>query len=86
LPEERLPAANATLLSFARKVARKRRMGFGFGFIAITTIVNAAVILVAGRFVAAARPNPRALRPFDYGFAALMSAFALRLAWSETRQ
>lgn len=57
----------------------------GFGFIAITTIVNAAVILVAGRFVAAAKANPRALRFFDYGFAALMSAFALRLAWSEAR-
>jgi len=57
----------------------------GFGFIVITTIVNAVVILVAGRFVAAAKANPRALRLFDYGFAALMSAFALRLAWSETR-
>ncbi len=57
----------------------------GFGFIAVTTIVNAIVILVAGRFVAAARANPRALRLFDYAFAALMSAFALRLAWSESR-
>ena len=34
----------------------------GFGFIAITTSVNAIVILVAGRFVAAAKRNPRALR------------------------
>ncbi len=57
----------------------------GFGFIAITTVVNAVVILVAGRFVAAVRANPRALRWFDYGFAALMSGFALRLAWSEGR-
>ena len=57
----------------------------GFGFIGITTLVNAAVILVAGRFVAAAQANPRALRGFDYGFAALMSAFALRLAWSEAK-
>ena len=57
----------------------------GFGFIAITTAVNAIVILVAGRFVAAARANLRALRVFDYAFAALMSAFAPRLAWSETR-
>ncbi len=57
----------------------------GFGFIAITTAVNAVVILVAGRFVAEAKANPRALRLFDYGFAALMSAFALRLAWSEAR-
>ena len=55
----------------------------GLGFIAITTIVNAAVILIAGRFVAAARRSPGVLRLFDYAFAALMSAFALRLAWSE---
>ena len=57
----------------------------GFGFIAITTVVNAIVILVAGRFVAAAKRNPRALRIFDYGFAALMSAFAARIVWSEAR-
>ena len=57
----------------------------GFGFIAITTAVNAIVVLVAGHFVAAAKRNPRALRIFDYGFAALMSAFAGRLIWSETR-
>lgn len=57
----------------------------GFGFIAITTIVNVVVILVASRFVAAAKANPRALRLFDYGFAALMSAFALRLACSRGR-
>ena len=57
----------------------------GFGFIAITTAVNAIVILVAGRFVAAAKRNPRALRIFDYGFAALMSAFAARLMWNEAR-
>ncbi len=57
----------------------------GLGFIAVTTAVNAEVILVAGRFVAAAKRNPRALRIFDYGFAALMSAFAARIVWSEAR-
>jgi threonine/homoserine/homoserine lactone efflux protein len=57
----------------------------GFGFIAITTAVNAIVILVAGRFVAAVNRNPRALRVFDYGFAALMSAFTARLMWNEAR-
>ena len=57
----------------------------GFGFIAITTLVNAIVVLVAGHFVAAAKRNPRALRIFDYGFATLMGAFAGRLIWSETR-
>lgn len=57
----------------------------GLGFIAITTAVNAIIILVAGRFVAAAKHNPRVLRLFDYGFAALMSAFATRLVWTEAR-
>ena len=57
----------------------------GLGFIAITTALNALVILVAGRFVAAAKRNPRALRLFDYGFAALMSAFALRSVLRESR-
>ncbi len=65
--------------------ASAKLFALGFGLIAITTLVNAAVILVAGRFVAAARANPRALRLFDYAFAALMSAFALRLAWSRGR-
>ncbi len=57
----------------------------GFGSNAITTLANAIVVLMAGRFVAAARRNPRALRVFDYGFAALMSAFAGRLSWSQIR-
>ncbi len=65
--------------------ASAKLFALGFGFIAITTIVNAIVILVAARFVAAAKANPRALRLFDYGFASLMGAFALRLVWSEAR-
>jgi threonine/homoserine/homoserine lactone efflux protein len=65
--------------------ASAKLFALGFGFIAITTLVNAAVILVAARFVTAARANPRALRLFDYAFAALMSAFAARLVWSEAR-
>ena len=51
----------------------------GFSFIVIGGLVNAAIIAVAGRFVAAAKANPRALRWFDYGFAGLMGAFAARL-------
>jgi hypothetical protein len=31
------------------------------------------------------KENPRALRLFDYAFAALTSAFAARLFWNETR-
>ena len=51
----------------------------GFSFIVIGGLVSAAIIAVAGRFVAAARANPRAMRWFDYGFAGLMGAFAARL-------
>ena len=68
-----------------RHFSRLKLFALGLGFIAITTAVNAIVILVAGRFVAAAKRNPRALRLFDYGFAALMSAFAARLVWAEAR-
>ncbi|MGD0563274.1 MAG: LysE family translocator [Roseiarcus sp.] len=52
----------------------------GLEFIAIGVAVNCAIILVASRFVAAAKANPRAIRWFDYGFAGLMGAFAARLA------
>jgi len=51
----------------------------GFSFIVIGGVVSGAIIAVAGRFVAAARVHPRAMRWFDYGFAGLMSAFAARL-------
>jgi threonine/homoserine/homoserine lactone efflux protein len=57
----------------------------GFGFIAVTTLVNAVVILVAARFVSVAKAKPGVVRLFDYGFAALMSAFAARLLWNEAR-
>ncbi len=65
--------------------ASAKLFALGFGFIGVTTIVNAVVILLAARFVAGVKDNPRALRLFDYAFAALMSAFAGRLVWSEAR-
>ena len=57
----------------------------GFSFIVIGGLVSAAIIAVAGRFVAAARANPRAVRWFDYGFAGLMGAFAARLILGAAR-
>jgi threonine/homoserine/homoserine lactone efflux protein len=57
----------------------------GFSFIVIGGLVSAAIIAVAGRFVAAARANPRAARWFDYGFAGLMGAFAARLILGAAR-
>ena len=57
----------------------------GFSFIVIGGLVSAAIIAVAGRFIAAARANPRAVRWFDYGFAGLMSVFAARLILGAAR-
>ncbi len=57
----------------------------GFSFVVIGGLVSAAIIAVAGRFVAAARANPRAMRWFDYCFAGLMSAFAARLILGAAR-
>ncbi len=57
----------------------------GFSFIFIAGLINAAIVAVAGRFVAAARASPRVLRLFDYGFAGLMGAFAARLILGAAR-
>jgi threonine/homoserine/homoserine lactone efflux protein len=57
----------------------------GLVFIVIGVAVNGLIVLVASRFVAAARASPRALRLFDFGFAGLMSAFAARLLWTQGR-
>ena len=57
----------------------------GFVFIAVALAVNSGVILVASRFIAAAKANPRAIRWFDYGFAGLMGAFAARLVLAQGR-
>ena len=57
----------------------------GAAFVAIGSLVNAAIILIAARFVAAARANPRAIRVFDFGVAGVMSAFAARLLLAQGR-
>jgi threonine/homoserine/homoserine lactone efflux protein len=57
----------------------------GAAFVAIASLVNAAIILVAARFVAAARTNPRVVRVFDFGVAGVMSAFAARLLIAQGR-
>lgn len=54
-------------------------------FLVLGTIVNAALVMVAGRFLKLLRDNPRAMRRFDYGFAALMSGFALKLLTAHGR-
>jgi len=57
----------------------------GFSFVVIGGLVSAAIVVAAGRFVAAARAHPRAARGFDYGFAGLMGAFAARLILGAAR-
>lgn len=57
----------------------------GLYILCIGVPVCAGLILIASRFVAAARANPRVLRIFDYGFAGLMSAFAARLLLAQSR-
>jgi threonine/homoserine/homoserine lactone efflux protein len=57
----------------------------GLYFLVIGAVFCTGLILVAARFIAAARRNPRAMRAFDYGFAGLMSAFAARLILAQGR-
>lgn len=57
----------------------------GLYFLCIGAVFCSALIVVASRFIAAARAHPRAMRAFDYGFAGLMSAFAARLIFAQGR-
>ncbi len=59
--------------------AASKFFALGLAFVAIATLVNGAAILVAARFVAAARAHPGAIRAFDYFLASVMGAFAVRL-------
>lgn len=65
--------------------AASKFLFLGFYFLCIGAAVGAALILVAARFIAAARAHPRAMRAFDYGFAGLMGAFAARLIFAQGR-
>ncbi|MGO8831698.1 MAG: LysE family translocator [Roseiarcus sp.] len=57
----------------------------GLYFLCIGAVFCSALIVVASRFIAAARAHPRAMRAFDYGFAGLMGAFAARLVLAQRR-
>ena len=57
----------------------------GLYFLCIGMAFCSGLILVASRFVAAAKRNPRAMRAFDFGFAGLMGAFAARLILAQAR-
>ena len=57
----------------------------GLYFLCLGGAFCSGLIVVASRFVAAAKAHPRALRAFDYGFAGLMGAFAARLIFAQGR-
>jgi threonine/homoserine/homoserine lactone efflux protein len=57
----------------------------GLYFLCIGAVLCSGLILVAARFISAARNHPRAMRAFDFGFAGLMSALAARLILAQGR-
>jgi threonine/homoserine/homoserine lactone efflux protein len=65
--------------------ARPKFFFLGAAFVAIGAVICSAIILVADRFVAAARANPRVIRMFDFGVAAVMGGFAARLLIARER-
>ena len=67
------PAASAQLLF----------LGLFFLLIGIPT--NAIVILIAERFTNFMQSSPKAMRIFDYGFAGIVTAFALKLVLTQGR-
>jgi threonine/homoserine/homoserine lactone efflux protein len=57
----------------------------GILFLAIGIPVNGFFIMTAERFSSFLRSSPVFMRRFDYGFAALMSAFAVKLLFTQAR-
>ena len=62
--------------------ASARLLFLGLWFLMIGMPVSGAIIVMAGRFTAFMQSSPRVMRSFDYGFAALMTAFAARLMFT----
>ena len=56
-----------------------KMMFLAFYFLLIGIPVSGFLIIVAARFITLMRSNPKALRIFDYSFAALMGGFAVKL-------
>jgi threonine/homoserine/homoserine lactone efflux protein len=59
--------------------AAAKLMFLGIYFIAVSAPICVALILFADRVAAGLRRSPRIMRAFDYVFAGIMGAFALRL-------
>jgi len=57
----------------------------GLFFLLIGIPTNSVVILIAERFTNFMQSSPRAMRAFDYGFAGIVTAFALKLVLTQGR-
>jgi len=55
----------------------------GFYFIVIGFFICMSIVAIASRFVATLTKNPRMTRIIDYSFAAIFSAFAIRILMTE---
>jgi threonine/homoserine/homoserine lactone efflux protein len=66
-------------------MASGKLLFLGFFFLLIGMPTGAAIILVAEKFTRFMQSSPRAMRIFDYGFAGVMSAFAVKLILTQGR-
>jgi threonine/homoserine/homoserine lactone efflux protein len=57
----------------------------GMFFLVVGVPVSVFIIMTAERFSAFLRSSPTLMRRFDYSFAAIMSAFALKLLFTQGR-
>ncbi len=69
----------------ADPMASGKLLFLGFFFLLIGIPTGAAIILVAEKFTRFMQSSPKAMRIFDYGFAGVMSAFALKLILTQGR-
>jgi threonine/homoserine/homoserine lactone efflux protein len=57
----------------------------GLYFVVFSTPLSVLLILGAGRVVGLLKARPRLMRALDYSFAAIFGAFALRIAFTQSR-
>jgi threonine/homoserine/homoserine lactone efflux protein len=65
--------------------AAGKMLFLGLFFLIIGIPTNGLIILVAERFTRFMQTSPRAMRIFDYGFAGIVSAFAVKLFLTQGR-
>ena len=72
-------------MSASDPAASGKLLFLGLFFLVIGIPTNGAIILVAERFAGFMQSSPRAMRIFDYCFAGIMGAFALKLLLTQGR-